>query len=131
LNSEEKELLQKILKKVENLEKELDKRDKVIQRLETQQGVPQPLQEPKFPPMPVTKDRLTNVIIRKARQKARETARYERTPQAKMRRPSATADEIRKNFSLGEILVFIAKKKIPIGNPEEESGEGSNVVIKE
>lgn len=131
MDSEEKELLKKLLKKVDKLEEELHKRDKIIQKMEGQQGQPEPLQ---FGPAPKSKDRLANIIVRKARQRAREKAQYDQTPQGQRRTSEsrATTEEIRRNFSLGEIMIFVAKKKIPIGNLEDESsGSGETVIVKE
>lgn len=129
MDSEEKELLKKLLNKVDNLEKELHKRDKIIDKL-NMQGNPEALpNNPKFPPMPTTKDRLAEIIVRKARQKLVEQAAYNQTPQGAMNRPKVklSVEEIRKNFSLGEIMTYIWKKKVPIGN-REDSGATEEVL---
>lgn len=134
MESEEKEILKKLLKKVEHLEEELHKRDTIIQDLREQRGKPADL--PQWQPLPKNlNDKLAKIIVRKARQKALEQAMYEQTPQGQMRKPKniATAEEIRKNFSLGEIISFVFKNKIPIGNPEdsESSAKETSVIVKE
>ena len=127
MDSEEKELLKKLLNKVDNLEKELHKRDKIIDKL-NMQGQPEALPDKlKFPPLK-TKDRFAEIIIRKARQKKLEQEAYNQTPQGAMNRPKvkATVEGIRKNFHLGEVMTFIWKKKIPVGN-RDDSGSSQEV----
>lgn len=123
MDPEERKLFQKLLDKVEKLEERVIKQGEVLQKREDElkrlKETSQPSQLP-----PPTGDRLADIILRKNIQRQREQRTYEKTPQAKIRRPSPTAEEIRKNIHLGKIMTYVWKHKIPIGNLEEkESGE--------
>lgn len=129
MDPEEKELLKRLLSKVENLEKEM-------KEIKTGSGsaasdVSKVLN---LPPMPKTNDKLARVIIQKAREKIIREAidGKETTPGVGGRTMEEKVQEIRENFDLGEVALFALKKKlIKVGKPAEEESESGTVVIKE
>jgi len=109
LDSEEKELLKKLLKKVEKLEVELEKRDTIIQRIqEDRQIKPKVKEHPEWGPLP--DDPLARVIVQKAREKVvlnESTQGGSGSGGGKV-----TVEELRKNFSFGELARFAIKKRM-------------------
>jgi len=100
MEEEEKELLKHLLSKIENLEKE-------IKELKSEK------KQPIFPPLKTT-DRLTKVIVEKARKKIQH-----KRQQADLLNQ---VREIKKHYSFSEILRFALKKDLlPRGNPDKEA----------
>lgn len=114
MDSEEKELLKKLLSKIENLEKEVK---------EIKEGS----KIPKLPPMPKTNDKLARALVKKAREKvireAVEGVPRNRTSSGRnYRTEKERIQEIRDNFDLGEIALFALKKGlIKKGRPDRET----------
>jgi len=124
--------IEKILSKVDKLEKEIEKRDLIIDKLQESRGGSEPLEEgSEFPPMPKTNDRLAKALIRGARKKLRgnKDKNISRDKQGR----EITVEEVRKNYHLGEIMIFVKKKGIPLGKEEndEEEGDPATVIIED
>jgi len=112
MDKEEKELLKKILKKVDSLEEKLKEKDEEIKRLREQkpQTQPKPAEssKPKIPEIKETGDKFTDLMV----QLAREKAEYESEQRERERRTAPTVEEIRKNFDLGEVALFAIKRNL-------------------
>lgn len=130
MDPEEKELLKRLLSKVENLEKEI--KDIKKERTNSPQDISKVL---KLPPMPKTNDKLARIIVQKAREKLIREAIEGRkaNPQARVTSQEARIQEIRENFDLGEVALFALKKGfIKKGKPsDKEENKAGLVVIKE
>lgn len=113
MDSEEKEMLKRLLSKVEKLEEGMKAKDKEIEKLREEKT-----STPSFP-IENIKDPLARAILKGIQKK--ESLAQERI------QTTPTLKEL-KEHHLGEIILFAKKKGIPLGHKEEES-EGEIKVI--
>ena len=106
MDEEEKELLKKVLAKVEKLEEGLKEKDKEIAKLHQER----PSSPPSFDNV---KDPLARAIIIGAMRKQESLKENTGTVQP-------TLNEL-KEHHLGELILFAKKKGIPLGNQEREN----------
>lgn len=118
MDSEEKELLRKLVSKVDNLEKELTRRDEIIQKMQEQQGSPE---LPKFPKVDIKNDRLAKILVQKAREKVIAQHKAGTTVKAKQE-----AEALKKQVSFGELARYAIKNRLLKEGKEtdDSSGEG-------
>lgn len=133
MDPEEKELIKKLLSKIDSLEKEVKElREGRKVTVTSAQEINKNL---KFPPIK-TQDKLARLIIKKAREKvireAVEGAEPRRTSRSlSSEEMKAKVEEIRKNFDLGEVALFALKKNLIKRGKESEESDTGRVIIKE
>lgn len=116
MDPEEKELLKKILKRVENLEMELKETKKENEELKANQA-------PKFQPLPPNADRFTKLVVESARKRA--LAKHDVQTKEKVK---VEAEDLLKEYSFGELARFALKKRLLKEGKESSEVEDSGVI---
>ncbi len=111
MDPEEKELLKKLLNKVDNLEKQINTQKKENEALQeeinrTQQKITKK-KTLKFQPLPPGTDRFTRICIDRARKKALQKADQMKQKEVKVR-----VEDLKKNYSFSELARFAIKKRM-------------------
>lgn len=126
LDSEEKELLKKLVSKVENLENKIDERDQIIQKLQDNRGRQPKKEHPEWGPLP--KDRLARLLVQKAREKVAHTE----VTQERAQRTNTTIKDLKNNFSFGELARFALKHRmLPTGKESSKVSAKGQIKVYE